>query len=357
MNESDPMLAAMMRNGAPGLAGYAASELLESQPQLNQASAISGFAGWHAVLRNCVEELAASLAAGRPELFAGYLAWMQSVLAARGLPAGAWPSAVDCLAQVLESELPPGLGVRAAGLCHDALRELPDSLPQTASFLSSHTPQGRLAASYLLALLEGDRARASRLIFTALDGGLSLPELYLQVLLPAQQEVGRMWEADEILVAEEHFATSTTKMIFAQLRLRFTVRQRKDLTLVAAAVKGNQHDIGLEVVADFFDMDGWKVIHLGADMPVADLVQSVECYKPHLLALSVSLHTQLGTLAETVKAVRQIPQGAVTKILAGGLAFAATPDLAQQLGADGYAPDPQTGVALGNQLVTGLYGP
>ena len=67
---------------------------------------------------------------------------------------------------------------------------------------------------------------------------------------------------------------------------------------------GNQHDIGLQVVADFFEMDGWKVIHLGSDMPIPDLVQAVESYQPDLLALSVSLHAQLVTLTETIQAVR-----------------------------------------------------
>ena len=88
-------------------------------------------------------------------------------MTARGLPSGALPSAVVCLANVLTAELPPELGARAAGVCEEALRALEGKVAESPSVLESDTPHGRLAASYLLALLEGDRVCASRLILEA----------------------------------------------------------------------------------------------------------------------------------------------------------------------------------------------
>lgn len=351
MNQPDPISAALLRNGALGLAGYAASDLLELDPHLKPALATQAFANWQGVLRSCVEELSAALAAGRPQFFTAHVGWLQSLLTARGLPAHAVPAAVGCLATVLAGELPAESGTRAAGVCQEALRALETPASAPPSFLQADTPHGRLAAGYLLALLEGDRARASRLIMEAAAAGATVPDLCLHVLLPAQQEVGRMWQADEINVAEEHFATSTTKMILAQLRLRAPVRQPNGKTLLAASVMGNQHDVGLQVVTDLFELDGWKVIHLGCDMPIPDLVQAVESYQPDLLALSVSLHAQLVTLTETIRAVRSGDRGAAVKILVGGQAFAEAPDLATSLGADGYAADPLAAVELGNTLV------
>jgi methanogenic corrinoid protein MtbC1 len=351
MNQPDQILAAMLRNGAVGLAGFAASDLLESQPDLKEVLATNAFTTWPSILRNCVEELAASLAAGRPQFLAGYIGWLQSVLTARGLPSGALQSAVACLAKVLAAELPAELGARVAGVCEEALRALEGPRAESPCVLKSDTPHGRLAASYLLALLEGDRVRASRLILDAVQDSSSVPDLYLRVLLPAQQEVGRMWQAAEINVAEEHFATSTTKAVLAQLRLRAPLQAPNGKTLLAAAVMGNQLDIGLQVVADFFEMAGWRVIQLGPDMPIPDLAQAVDFYQPDLLALSVSLHTQLVTLTETIQAVRRGPRGAVVKVLVGGRALTDATDLAQQFGADGYAADPNAAVAVGNALV------
>ena len=105
-----------------------------------------------------------------------------------------------------------------------------------------------------------------------------------------------MWLTGEINVAEEHFASHTTKMVLAQLLSRAPLQPPRGKTLLAAAVAGNRHDIGLYVVADFFEMAGWRTIQLGADVPIVDLVQAVECFEVDLLALSASLNVQLATV-------------------------------------------------------------
>jgi methanogenic corrinoid protein MtbC1 len=136
-----------------------------------------------------------------------------------------------------------------------------------------------------------------------------------------------------------------------QLLSRAQLQPPNGKTLLAAAVAGNQHDIGLCAVADFFEMAGWRTINLGADVPIGDLVQAVECFGVDLLALSASLNVQLETVKSTIQAVRSGPRRGEVKILAGGLAFADGGSLAAEMGADGHAPDPDGAVRLGCQLV------
>jgi methanogenic corrinoid protein MtbC1 len=125
-----------------------------------------------------------------------------------------------------------------------------------------------------------------------LDQSESVRELCLNVLLPAQEEIGRMWLTGEISVAEGHFASHTTKMVISQLLSHAMFQPANGKMVLAAAVAGNRHDIGLYVVASFFEMAGWRTIQLGADVPVSDLVQAVDCFDVDLLALSVSLTAQ-----------------------------------------------------------------
>ena len=141
MNQSDQISAAMIRSGTVGLAGYAASDLLESQPDLKETLATNAFTTWQVVLRHCVEELAASLAAGRPQFFAGYVGWLQSVLTA-GTSVRRLQSAVACLAKVLAAELPSEVGTRIAGVCDGALRTLDRNAP---NFPASCNPTRRTA--------------------------------------------------------------------------------------------------------------------------------------------------------------------------------------------------------------------
>ena len=140
-------------------------------------------------------------------------------------------------------------------------------------------------------------------------------------------------------------------MVMSQLLSQATIQPPNGKTVLAAAVAGNQHDIGLHAVADFFEMAGWRTVRLGADVPIADLAQAVEFFAADILVLAVSLNVQLETFKSTIQAVRSDNRGEVVKILAGGLAFANAGDLAVEMGADGYAADPDEAVQLAGQLV------
>ena len=114
---------------------------------------------------------------------------------------------------------------------------------------------------------------------------------------------------------------------------------------------GNQHDLGIQVVADLFEMDGWRVIQLGSNVPADDLAQAVEFYDADLVALSVSLVTQLPALEETIAVVRKNQRGAAVKILVGGCGVMGAAELAKSKGADDYATNALEAVARGNALV------
>jgi len=350
MSQPNPMLATILRKGARALAGYASADLAEPAARDAEPLAAGPFSGWQSVLAVRVDELAAAVEAGRPELFGEQVRWAKAVLAARGVPAEAFRVALESLRQVLAEELPHELTVAPTGFVDQALAGFDREPDGLSPRLAPDTPHGRLAAEYLLAVLEGDRRQASQLVLRRADQGESISDLYLRVLLPAQEELGRMWLIGEINVAEEHFATSTTKMVMAQLLAHAPQRPANGRSLLAAAVVGNQHELGLQAVADFFEMGGWRVIYLGANVPVVDLVQAVQFYRPDLVGLSVSLTVQLPLLKETVAAIRANPPDAPLRILVGGHALKGADDLAVALGADGYATDPVAAVAWGNSL-------
>lgn len=344
-------LARLLKTGARAYAAYASVELLEGHPEAKARLGPDPFSAWQNWLAARVEELAAAAAAEQPRLFVSQVLWAKAVLAARGFAVEHFRAGLTALRRVLAKELPEGVQPLAARYLDEAVEAFDGPLPDVRSRLLPDTPDGRLASTYLLALLEGDRRRASRVVRDALDQPENVRDIYLHVLLPAQEELGRMWLTGEINVAEEHFASHTTKMVMAEILSHAEFQPPNGKTVLAAAVAGNRHDIGLYAVADFFEMAGWRTIQLGADAPIGDLVQAVECFDADLLALSASLSVQFETFRSTIQAVRGGPRGDAVKILAGGLAFADSGDLAKEMGADGYAPDPEEAVRLGCRLV------
>lgn len=344
------LVANILRNSVGALAGYAAGDLLELRPAAGRAFRAEPFSTWRSWLKGRIEELAAAIEVGRPEIFTAQIQWGRIVLQARGIEPEHFRAGIECLREVFAKELPAEARPLAEEYLRRALERFGGAAQEAVSRLSSETAAGRVASRYLLAALEGDRRRARETVLKEGTAELSVPQIYLEVVLPVQEEIGRMWLANEITVAEEHLATSTTRSVLAQLLAMAPMRARNGKTAMTAAVAGNRHDIGLQVVCDFFEMEGWKAIQLGADVPIGDLAEAVDCFDVDLLALSVTQTVHLPTLRETVQAVRTRRDGAAMKILVGGLALRSCPDTAEQLGADAYAAGPLEAVKTAASL-------
>ena len=350
MTQPEQVLARILKSGARALAGYAAGEM-PLDTEAAQTAVAAQFDGWQNVLVARLEELAVAISTDRPEFFVEQVRWTRAALEARGVPAEMLRAKLEALRHVLVEQIPAELARMATGYIDRALAEFGGEPAGLTSRLTAETPAGRLAATYLVAILEGDRRQASRLILKAADEGQSVSDLYQGDLQPAQEELGRMWLLGEINVAEEHFATTTTRLVLAQLHAREICGPSNGKTLVAAAVAGNQHDLGIQIVADLFEIDGWRVIQLGSNVPVDDLAQAVEFYQADLVALSVALATQLPVLEETIAAVRASQRGANVKILVGGCGMMDGAALSKGKGADDYASNAAEAVSRGNSLV------
>ncbi len=319
MSQDTEFLARVLATGSRAYAAYAANDLLGSHPEANVGFGADPLAVWQDWMAVRVEELAAAVAAEQPKLFTSQVHWGKTVLAARGVSVEHFRNALTGLKRVFANELPDRVQALAVHYLDESLNAFDEQPVDVRSRVLPDTPHGRLASTYLLALLEGDRRRAGRTILDVVESPESVRDIYLHVLLPAQAELGRMWMTGEINVAEEHFASHTTKMVMGQLLSRAKSQPHNGKTVLAAAVASNRHDIGLYAVADFFDMAGWRTIQLGADVPINDLAQAVECFDADLVALSASLSVQFETVKSTIQAIRSGRRGDLVKILVGGL--------------------------------------
>lgn len=351
MNSANQFASQVLSQSSRALAGYAAAALLDSRPEAKEGFGPDPLSAWQSWLGARIDELAAAAATGRPKILADQVLWAKAVLSSRGVSPENLRTALESLRTVILTELPEQALSTTTDFLDQALIAFDEQSTEVATGLLPETTEGRLAAAYLLAIFEGDRRRAAGLILEALSKGADVRDLCLYVLLPAQREVGRMWMANEINVAEEHFASATSKMVMAQLLQHASIAPSNGKTMLAAAVAGDQHDIGLQVLADLFEMDGWRVIQLGANLPIADLVEAVAFFKADLVALSASQSVQLETVRDSIRAIRDQVKGTESKILVGGPAFDATESLYRELGADGYSDQLPEALTQGRLLV------
>ena len=177
--------------------------------------------------------------------------------------------------------------------------------------------------------------------------GLGLAALYLDVFQPALREVGRLWQQNEFTVAEEQLATAVTQMAMGRLYSDFYLASgRNGRTLLAACAETEKHEVGLRMICDLLELDGWDATYLGASVPQDNLVARVLHDRPNVLALSASLTPHLPQLRSLISAVRSATGEAVPYILVGGRVFLDDPRLADKVGADALARDTTDAIGL-----------
>lgn len=356
MHEADPFAARLIEASAPAFAGLAASRMLELDPGSSERYAPDAFARWRESLAFRLRDLAVALEEGDPESFAEQVAWSRAAFTAREVPLEDLRASLDCLRAVLVEELPPAARAPAAScieLARERLERGSDAPPER---LGVNTPEQALAASYLHALLAGDRREASRQVLEPVRAGkLDARSAMLDVLLPAQRELGSMWHLNEIGVAAEHFGTATTRMVIDQLAALAEPAPPNGLAVLTAAAPGDAHDVALSVVALCFELAGWRVVHLGADAPSDELVTGVIDFRPDLVALSATLAVHRREIGTAITKLRGLEGEHVraTPVLVGGLAFSRGSDSWRRTGADGYSARAAEAVEVGARLVAG----
>ncbi|HET7234739.1 MAG TPA: cobalamin-dependent protein [Longimicrobium sp.] len=196
------------------------------------------------------------------------------------------------------------------------------------------------ANRFLDAIVAGNRRQAFEVADEALDGGMDIRALYLDVFQPALRGVGRLWQQNRITVADEHLATAITQAAMARLYERlFASATGGGPLMVAACAEGERHEVGLRMVCDILELEGWDTVFLGAAVPTPDLVRLICQRQPQVVALSASIAPNVARVEEAVHAIRQGCGGSQPMIVVGGRPFAADPELARRVGADITATD------------------
>lgn len=302
----------------------------------------------------CIEDadfhlqyLSHALRLATPELFTAYTQWAREVLEKRGI---AW-SDLETNLELLRDELVPGMDAQDATLVREYIDEALHAGPaDTDSFLST-TPREPLARAYLTALLRADRRMAAEIVSNAARDGVSIRDLYLHVFQPVQREIGRLWQNNEISVAEEHYCTASTQSMMAQFYPQILSTPRIGRKVVVACVGNELHEIGTRMVADFFEMDGWDGVYIGANTPTSALIELVCRERPNLVALGITMTYHLETAAKVIERLRADDRCTDVQVIVGGYVFQRHTELWRSLGADGCAADAARAVTLGNELL------
>lgn len=169
------------------------------------------------------------------------------------------------------------------------------------------------------ALLAGNRREASSICQSYIKEGNSIKNLYETIIKPALYQVGLLWEENKITVATEHMATAITEGILNELYPQLIPDNYNNKKVVLACDQNEEHQVGIKMVADMFEMKGWDSSFLGSKVPLHELIHFIEENKPQQIALSLSVFYNFKSFKEMTLALRQtFPE---IPVLVGGQAF------------------------------------
>ena len=296
-----------------------------------------------------------SLAMNDAALFIDSIGWAHVMLSSLHLPDNGLSSSLEVLKEVLREELPVELKAKSDDIISKSIAFLATAPTEVPSNIRKNNPLATVAHAYLDALLIADRSAAMGIIDDQVKKGVSIRDIYLSIFQPVLRELGRLWQVQKISVAQEHYATATTQFIIAQLYQAMMIEskraKRRGKTLVAVCVSDELHEMGVRMVADFFEMDGWNTYFIGANTPTQSLIAAVKERKADVVALSSTMSFHLPSVDHHIRSLRQDPDTRHVKIIIGGYPFNIVPGLWQKVGADAYAGSADEAVAAGNRLV------
>jgi signal transduction histidine kinase len=272
----------------------------------------------------------AALVLNSRSLVLSLFSWLRRYQTSRGMPEEGLTCLIQALARELQRSTPGNLAEEVVSLAAES---------KGWQRAEVRYPKGghEIFQSYMRLLLNHEGIQARNLILEQAAAGKSVRYLHGKILEPAMIEIGRLWLESKITVADEHYASAVTEALMNTLHplQKQSGSQRGRVLLIA--VQRELHALGLRMVGDFLELDGWDTIYFGPNLPFESIRSSIEKERPDLIAISVTTPANLLETAEIIERIRMMPEARSTPVLVGGYPFTVDPSLWRAVGADAWA--------------------
>lgn len=292
--------------------------------------------------------LAQAIDLNTPSPFITYSKWLKGLMLDLGFPVTLIIENFKAMRAVLLESFPVDYHKIIAEYIDKGLEELQKDFVPDSSYIDPTSLYGKYAFEFLTFALAGKRHQASQLILSLVKKGIPIKTIYLEVLQKVQYEVGHLWYTNKVSIAQEHYVTSLIQLVISLLYPYILNQEPNNKLLLGACVKGESHEIGLRMLTDIFEIEGWDTWFAGANLPDQEIIKMIEEKKPTVIALSATVIFHLDELTKLIQKIRAT--GITTPIIVGGYPFNNDKTLWKKVGADGWAIDPEDALKLADRL-------
>jgi 5-methyltetrahydrofolate--homocysteine methyltransferase len=199
-------------------------------------------------------------------------------------------------------------------------------------------------------LENGDSATVKTLLRKALSMNIAPETILNSGLIKGMEAVGKKFKANEIFIPEVLIASRAMKSAMDAIKPHLSKREEYSFgKIVMGTVKGDLHDIGKMIVSVALEREGYDIIDIGIDVPKETFLETVHKEKPDMLGMSALLTTTMSYMRDVIETIKSAHLKKNIKIIIGGAPV--TQSFADEIGADGYAPEAESAVTLVKTLL------
>ncbi|WP_031443966.1 cobalamin B12-binding domain-containing protein [Arenibacter algicola] len=271
-----------------------------------------------------------------PDIYINYIRWSLPMLKSRNISETLIHTNLDFVQRAFKEIVGGELSNLAESYIVLAKEKLGVNPQRRETYITNNNPFKKEVNIYLRFLLEGKRHEAIFFIHELIRRNVRIKDIYLHIFKVSQYEVGRLWLYNKITIVQEYYCTASTQSIISGLYQYIFASKRTGKTMVACTVSGELHEMGIRMVADFFEMEGWNTKYIGSNSSDREVQEVLINSKADLLAISCTLSCNVSKIETLIKQIRGDSSLAQLKIVVGGYTFLSNPGLWKKVSADAF---------------------
>lgn len=200
-------------------------------------------------------------------------------------------------------------------------------------------------------LTNGKADQVKELVAQALEAGEAPAKILNEGLLATMSVIGERFKKNEVYVPQVLIAARAMKAGMSVLQPHLVAAGVEPKgTAVVGTVQGDMHDIGKNLVCMMLEGAGFKVVDIGINVEPQKFVDAAAENNAAVIGVSALLTTTMTNMKAVVEAVQSSPIAGTCKVMVGGAPL--TQAFADEIGADGYAPDAASAADLASSFLT-----
>jgi len=215
--------------------------------------------------------------------------------------------------------------------------------------MSLATPANALCDRYLEPLLAGERDACRHVVDQALEEGAVAYDLLTQLVWPTMERIQSLYREDRISISSLNMATRLNRSIADQLCSRLTRKASNNRKVLIFCGNDEPEELGGQICADLFEADGYQVRFAGGGVPDDEVLKLIGELRPDLLVMFGTLPSGVPAVRRLIDYLREVNSCPDMQVMCCGGIYKRAEGLAEEIGADLFAPDAASAVTIANE--------